>query len=161
MSHFSFTRNLYDDCALDKKAQESTGPFKYITDTNVVESQESCFEGSAPFQHNPFKSIPVNNIDYESDLRGQTRNLSKCPIHKYNPEINNQKANAPFNECKTHQLVPEYTRTNKSCNILAGVTINRFHPLCEDIQSLDKIQSNTFIGTNTRLLVKDSYKDKQ
>ncbi len=160
MSHFSFTRSAYDDCALQKKNQESTGPFNYMTDTGVVESQSACFEGSAPFQHNPFHSVPTSNVDYESELRGQTRSLSRCPMHKYNPETDNPQATNLINECKDKGLVPEYTRTNKSCNIFAGITINRFHPLCEDIQSLDKIQANTFIGTNTRLLVKDAYRQQ-
>ncbi|NBO99297.1 MAG: hypothetical protein EBU90_04110 [Proteobacteria bacterium] len=157
MSHFSFTRNLYDNCALDKKNKESTAPFEYQTDVAVIESKESCFQGAAPFQHNPFRSIPVESVDIESDLRGQNLPNSKCPIHKFNP-MTAKTAEWKIKECENDRLVPEYTRMNKGCNIFAGITINRFHPLCEDLQSLDKIHSNTYTGTNTRLQVKDAFK---
>ena len=60
-------------------------------------------------------------------------------------------------ECKTNNLVPEYTRINKPCNIFSGISINRFHPLCEDLQDTNKIQSNSYIGTSTRLQVKDAF----
>jgi hypothetical protein len=157
MSHFSFTRNKYDECALDKKYQETTGPFNYSTDVATIESKESCFQGSSPFQHNPFKSIPSEYIDYESDLRGQTRNLSKCIDHSYNPSTQ-KPIDFSLKECKDNSLVPEYTRINKSCNIFSGITINRFHPLCEDLQQTNKIHQNNYIGSNTRLVIKDAYK---
>ena len=35
MSHFSFTRSSYDRCALEKKDEESSAPFKWMTDVNV------------------------------------------------------------------------------------------------------------------------------
>lgn len=160
MSHFSFTRNLYDDCSLEKKNQESAGPFNWVTDKSVVESQQSCFQATSPFAHNPFKSIPMSSVDIESDLRGQKLKSSRCPIHKYNP--NNQK---PFenvlNNCTTNGLVPEYTRLNKSCNIFSGITINRFNPLCEDLTDINKIHSNNYIGENSRLIIKDAFKNKK
>ncbi len=157
MSHFSFTRTSYDDCAINKKNTESAGPFQWLTDKNVVESNESCFLGSAPFMHNPFKSVPSTSIDIENDLRGQTRLLSKCINDKYNPN-NAQPIDYKINECTNLQLVPEYTRMNKSCNIFSGININRFHPLCEDLQQPSKIASNNIIGKNTRLEVKDAIK---
>ncbi len=156
-SHFSFTRSLYDDCALQTKNQESTAPFNWATDVAVVESKESCFLGASPFMHNPFKSIPVDSIDIESDLRGQTRNLSKCPTQQFNPATA-AKYDFKIKECTDERLVPEYTRTDKPCNIFSGININRFHPLCEDFQELNKIHSNTYIGSNTRLQVKDAFK---
>ena len=159
MAHFSFTRSLYDDCSLDKRNTESSGPGNYATDKQVIESKESCFQAASPFQHNPYHSVPMNSVDIESELRGQTRNLSNCPSQKYNP-------NQPYpvdyvvNECADDRLVPEYTRINKPCNVFAGITINRFHPLCEDLQDLNKIHSNTYVGANTRLHVKDAFKAK-
>jgi hypothetical protein len=160
MSHFSFTRNLYDDCSLEKKNQESIGPFNWVTDKSVVESKQSCFEGTSPFAHNPFKSIPMSSVDIESDLRGQKVKLSKCPIHKYNP--NNQKPyENVLNNCTSNALVPEYTRLNKACNIFSGITINRFNPLFENPNDINKIHSNSYIGENSRLLVKDAFKNNK
>lgn len=158
MSHFSFTRSLYDNCAITKKNQESSSPFQWVTDKNIVESKESCFLGAAPFAHNPFHSIPTESIDIESDLRGQTRYLSKCIDDKYNPSTA-KPIDYKINECNSDlRLAPEYTRTNRSCNILSGITINRFHPLCEDLQQTSKIASNSIIGKNTRLQIKDAVK---
>lgn len=158
MSHFSFTRSKYDKCALDKKQQESTDPFNWITDNSNTEHKKQCFLSAAsPFMQNPFRSIPKDKIDIESDLMGYNFNLSQCPEFKYNP--NTQKNyDIPFNECLDKQLVPEYTRINKPCNVLSGININRFHPLCEDLQVPTKIHSNDFIGVNTRLQVKDNFK---
>ena len=157
MSHFSFTRNLYDKCALEKKDQESTSPFEWVTDSQVVESKKSCYQGTSPFMHNPFRSIPLNKVDIESDLRGQNYTSSRCPTHKFNPELQKPYTET-LNDCETNELVPEYTRLNKSCNIFSGISINRFSPLCDDVQALDKIHNNNYIGTNTRLQVKDAFK---
>ncbi len=159
-SHFSFTRSAYDTCALDTKNKQSSGPGQYATDVAVIENKESCFLGASPFMHNPFHSIPTNVIDIESDLRGQTRDLSKCATHKFNP--NNEKPiDFKWKECRDQRLVPEYTRIDKPCNIFSGITINRFHPLCDDFQELNKIHNNSYIGSNTRLQVKDAFKEKQ
>jgi len=160
MSHFSFARGLYDKCNLQKKEQESIDPFNWVTDKAIPESNDVCFQGASPFMHSPFKSIPVNAIDYESELRGQSRNLSRCPSHKYNP--NTDKFNVPqmFNDCNSNLLVPEYTRINKPCNVFAGVNINRFNILCENPQDLNKIQNNSYIGDNTRLIIKNAFDSK-
>ena len=175
-AHFSFSNSLYDKCNLEKKEQESTGPFNWITD-NVYSHPHSCHASSSPFMHNPFKSIPANSIDIENDLRNQTRLLSRCPSTRFDPtelknckECKNCDSGIPcdclhckdnkyklFDDCKNNVLVPEYTRVNKPCNILSGISINRFHPLCEDLQDMNKIQANNYIGSNTRLQVKDAF----
>lgn len=162
MSHFSFTRSSYDNCALDKKEQESTGPFRWITDKETSENSNKCFLSAAsPFMQNPFRSIPQERIDAESDLRGQTLNLSKCPQFKFNPYTQKHYDIPAQNECSNMDLVPEYTRSNRSCNVLSGISINRFTPLCEDIQIPTKIHSNDYIGENTRLKVKDDFTMKK
>jgi hypothetical protein len=160
MSHFSFTRSAYDNCAIEKKDQESTAPFNWVTDNTIAESKNVCFESTSPFMQNPFRSVPSSAIDVESDLRGQKFSMSKCPTHKFNPE-KAEKINTNINECKDNGLIPQYTRINKSCNIFSGININRFHPLCEDLQQVNKIHNNSFIGKNTRLEIKDAFKDKQ
>jgi len=162
MSHFSFTRTAYDECALKKKNQESLSPFEWITDSNLVESKQVCYHSTSPFMQNPFRSIPQNAIDIESELRGTNFKNSKCPDDKYNPEKPyKSKFNIELNECGKTDLVPEYTRINKPCNIFSGININRFHPLCEDLQDMGKIHDNNFIGMNTRLQIKDTYKAKK
>ncbi|NDC95525.1 hypothetical protein EB118_13695 [bacterium] len=158
MSHFSFSRSLYDDCELKVKDKESVAPFNWATDPTIVESKASCFLATSPFIHNPFRSIPVDAIDTESELKNLTRTLSRCPEKKFNPDTRVNVAFPKINECMDESLVPQYTRTNKSCNVLSGITINRFDPLSEDLQELEKIHHNAYAGENTRLLIKDAYK---
>lgn len=159
MAHFSFTRSSYDDCALKKKNDESEAPFQWATDNLVAESNEDCFLASSPFMHQPFKSVPSTAVDTESDLRGQTRPLSKCPSSRFNPD-SSQVVKVNLRDCAEDKLTPQYTRTNRPCNILSGITINRFHPLCNDLQNVNNIHQNTYIGSNTRLAVKDAYQEK-
>lgn len=180
-THFSFTNSLYDSCNIEKKIQESTGPYNWITD-QVKESTNPCYVGQSPFMHNQFQSIPSTDIDVESELRNQTRHLSRCPEARFDPtklenckdceQCNNglpcgcnhckqTKHDNKLKDCVSPFLVPNYTRVNKSCNIFSGITINRFHPLCDDLQNLNTIQSNSYIGTNTRLQVKDAFKQNR
>jgi hypothetical protein len=156
-AHHSFTRAAYDDCELRKQCAENTAQFEWATDSNVVESQGSCFEATAPFMHNPFRSTPRDSIDIESELRGQTRNLSRCPEHKFDP-LKAKTHTIDYTFCQLN-LAPEYTRTNRSCNVLSGISINRFDPLCED--PTINIQSNSYIGSNTRLEIKDAFTQKR
>lgn len=160
-AHFSFSRALYDDCSLKKKNQESVAPFEWATDSSVIESKQSCYFAASPFMHNPFNSVPSNIVDIESDLKGQTRQLSKCPETRFNPNTAKALQWAQLPECVSKDLVPEYTRLNRSCNVLSEVSINRFNPLCSNPQESNKIHSNEFIGTNTRLQIKDAFKTEQ
>jgi hypothetical protein len=175
-SHFAFSKSLYDECNLKKKEQESTGPFNWITDP-IYESPSACFLDESPFMHNNFYSIPSSKVDVESDLRNQTRLLSRCPEARYNPAVNcksctkcnsglpcgckhcqDTKKQLELHDCNKSGLVPESTRLKRPCDVLSGISINRFEPLYEDLQDTQKIQSNSFIGVNTRMQVKDAYK---
>lgn len=178
-SHFSFTNSLYDECNIKKKQAESVAPFNWITD-QLYEHKSSCYVNSSPFMHNSFHNIPSNLIDVEGDLRNSTRKLSRCPESRFDPnkyckacDKCNQGLPCGCSHCKDtkHQnilnetstckaLIPEYTRVKKPCNIFSGISINRFNPLYEDLQDTNKIQSNSYIGSNTRLEVKDAFKRK-
>jgi hypothetical protein len=178
MSYQSFANLNYDKCALDKKAQENLSHFNWTVDTNYGESNSPCFIGASPFSHNPSRFSPSNVIEIESNLRGQNFKLSKCPSEKYNPLSNCtecEKCNEGHpcgcahcikkrqdflkdcDEEKSKFLTPEYTRVTKPCNNLSGININRFEYLCEDVQDIKKIQDNSYIGTSTRLAVRDSF----
>ena len=160
-SYFSFTNLKYDQCALDQQLKESEGPGRWALDTTISESKASCFQKSSPFMHNPFhNAVPVNRIDQESDLRNQNRILSRCPEERF-PKNATNAVDYSLTHCETDFLTPEYTRTNKSCNIFSGITINRFHPLCDQIQDVNKIHHNKYIGMNSRLAVKDAFESKK
>lgn len=148
----SFTKNLYDSFNTQKKNKDATFSYNYITDS-LNESNEGN-------KYNQFlrksRNIPSNEIDAETDIRRSqdTRNLS-------NWECFNKKRTADkkqSTEITTRDFVPEYTRLKKPCNIYSGININRFYPLFEDAQDSNNIQSNSYIGTNTRLQIKDAFK---
>ena len=152
--HFSFTRNSYDNCAINKKDQERTAQYNWITDNGRTESKNVCFQSTSPFMQNPFNSIPSKLVDVESDLKGIYFNASKCAIHKFNP--NNQiKYTNVVHMCINNDLVPSYTRLNRACKFLPE--IDRFDPLIENVQQVEKINTNDYIGINTRLFVRDAY----
>lgn len=157
MSHFSFTRLSSDKCATEKRLQESEGPYKWTTDRSVKESEKSCFMPQSPYMQNSFHSVPDKFVDYESELRGQNDILSKCPEEKH--KMSETPLSWKLRQCKDEELKPQYTRTKKSCNILSGVSINRFDPLTENLQKIEKIHKNTYIGRNTRIETKDTYKN--
>ena len=180
-AHFSFTNSLYDNCNLNKKQKESTAPFNWITDS-VYENKQSCHVSISPFMHKQFNNIPSNSVDIENEITNRNRHLSRCPESRFDPtKLDNcqkceqcnhglpcgcshckqTKFENKIKDCENSNLVPQYTRVNKSCNIFSGITINRFHPLCEDLQNSNKIQSNSYIGSNTRLQVKDAFKKTQ
>ena len=183
-AHFSFSSSLYDSCNLEKKNQESSAPYNWIMDT-VYENKESCYQSQAPFMHRNMTK-PSSSIDIESDLRNQYRLLSRCPENKFDPtKLDNCKMCDKCNEglpcncshckqtryenslkdCKSNGLEPEYTRMQKPCDIYFGLENTRndkniWSHSGEDLQDINKIQSNSYIGSNTRQLVKDAYKSQ-
>lgn len=160
MSHFSFTRNVYDKCAMDQKNTENEAIFAHNTDSAITESTSSCFVSYSPFMATPQHSVPSSIVDTESELRGQSQILGKCASNRFNP-MTAQPVVKDLRLCAEDVLMPEYTRINKPCNIFSGININRFHPLCEDLQDLNKIHGNNYIGSNSRLDVKDAHDNQQ
>lgn len=165
---FSFTKSMYDKCNLEKLNQEATAPFSWVTD-NVKEHQDTCFQQQSPFMHNNFPHTPAFNVDISSDLRNQTRHLSRCPEQKFQPicELCNEglmckgcKEKIILKDCPD-TIEPEYTRLNKACSISSGINVNRFTPLFEDLQDFQKVHSNKYIGMNTRNQVRDAYASKK
>lgn len=166
-AHFSFSNSLYDECSLKKKQQESEFAGSWMMDASVVQSNDVCHQQQSPFMHSPYKNaVPLKFVDAESDLRNQTRKLSRCPEERFPKNATNGVADlssmdVPFENCKSGFLSTEYTRIDKPCNVFSGITINRFHPLIEDLQSPNKIHHNGYIGMNTRLAIKDGFAKKQ
>ena len=59
-------------------------------------------------------------------------------------------------------MIGEQTRSHgRACNVLSEVNINRFEPLCDNLQDIGKIDTNKKIGYNSRNLVKDQFLEKQ
>lgn len=161
-AHFSYTRSFYDGCNLNKWHQESIGPFTYLTDPTVVENSGSCFQATFPQrQHSQFQSIPPEIVQAESELRNITRIASRCPEVKYNPKTAYQQ-HIQQKEC-SNELVPDFTRMNRPCNILSEVSTFNYHihPLCDDLQDHNRIHHNVYFGKNSRLAVKDRFRPER
>lgn len=75
-------RQPYDCCAYTQRLQQSVDPLQYQLYFGAQENCSKCIDKKNWFRQDP------NLVDLESDLRGQTRPLSKCDQYKYNP--NNQ-----------------------------------------------------------------------
>ena len=177
--YYPFTNSLYDKCNLQKKDTESKYQFNYNTEP-IYENNESCFADSTQFAHKQFHSIPSSKIDIESDLRNQYRLLSRCPEKRFDPtKLDNCKKcencnsglpcgcdhckqtkyeNKLKNCSKQFNLISDYTRISNSSKLDRERNVNRMYPMEDDLQDSNKIQSNSVIGVNTRLLIKDTYK---
>ena len=148
----SFTHLEYDNCALQNKGVLNDSYYLHMTDKKIV-NKKDCFQQNSPFSHNPFKSIPSEIIDIESDIKGQNRILTKDCVYD-----NNKYKYKSANDCKDVDfLTPEYTRLSKACNTLSDIHIDTTQPFCCESQDISKIQDNSFIGVNTRLMVRDYY----
>ena len=162
-THYSFTRDIYDPCEYNKYLQESEGPFKWLSQP-IYEQQGDCHVLSSPFMRsNESQGINRPNIDVESELLNMTRQLGRCPEMKYNPITNKTVAPQYKNDCVDSRLIPEYTRVDKPCNVFSGVsTLDlTLNPLTKDLQDYQRIHRTSYIGTNTRLLSRDTYAKQQ
>lgn len=167
-----FGRLGYDSCAYKKDVQESVSPGLY--NLNGRTHYDSCFMNHSGYlESNENRGVLASNIDKESELRSLNYKNSRCPEARYNPMKNCkncEKCNAGIpcgcNHCKKDphsykkkdcksQIIPEYTRESKACNDITSMNINRFEPLCIDVQKKSRIQSNAYIGQQTRNNMKD------
>lgn len=168
-SYNIFTNNLYDDCNLEKKNQESVGPYNWVID-NVKHA--GCFHNDSPYMQSNANNVPNNLVDIENNIRNQQRKKTRCIHDKHIPSKNYDCSDCDKNvycNCETKNVLKDsecsgflkadYTRKSKSVN-LSGISINRFSILNENLQDLNKIHGNNIIGLNTRLFVKDNFNKK-
>lgn len=180
----SLTRGIYDDCAYKRRLHESTSPLLYNINPVAYESCTKChqaypgFIGSLGGQG---FGIGPDRVDIDSDLRGQTRLLTNCPTHKYNPHSYrycgsctncNQGLPCSCNHCKTRDvsglkdcrpgIIPIEsldTRTGGSCDPSREAYIDRFDYLCANPQDSNRIfytaSEKTRLGANTRQNIRD------
>lgn len=101
----SFNRTKYDNCSYKVELQSSVDTLGYILSPQRYENKNKCmhqlgFVGGTAVSH-----IAGNLVDLESELRGQTRIISKCPTNSYMPSdsdlITNDKTE-PINKQMKH-----------------------------------------------------------
>ena len=81
----SSNRLIYDTCAYKKSLDQSTTPLAYHLNPMKYENCQKCRSELGILGGPAVSQIKGNLVDLENDLRGQTRLLSKCPSHKYDP----------------------------------------------------------------------------
>jgi len=78
----SSNRLMYDKCSNSKKQSESVNQLSYILDPNKFFINSPCRMELGIVGGNTVSNIKGNIVDMETDLRGITRNNSRCPINK-------------------------------------------------------------------------------
>jgi hypothetical protein len=162
---------------LGKELTQEHAPFYYSTDSNRYMPLANCYQyiPGVGNKHMQSQGINRNNVDTESELRNQTRIASYCPSKQYHPAKQSTGNCANWDQglpcscryCMSkssredpchNQIIPEHTRLDyiKPCN-LPGVYINRFEPLCINVQDPRRIHKNSYIGMDSRNYVKDKF----
>lgn len=105
----SFNRLDYDTCAYQQYLNESVGVASHIMDTNRFENSRKCRMELGILGGTAVSNIKGNMVDLESDLRNQTRMLSKCPTMKYMSPC----PTGDINTCQPRAVVIPETPTTK------------------------------------------------
>ena len=74
-----FNRTMYDVCATERKTNDSIFPMGYQLYIGKYESKSKC-----TYDKNSFFR-PFDLVDAESELKGITRFVTRCPQMKYVP----------------------------------------------------------------------------
>lgn len=76
---------------MSKKVTNKKSIFQYVMDSSIRVHKDECNNYNPPFiSYTPTGVLPLN-INIENDLKGMTRQLSKCTEKKY------QQSKYPFN----------------------------------------------------------------
>lgn len=84
MNQGGFNKLIYDQCAYEQQTHVSTEPFAYQVNMDKYENKKKCVHDKFWYKY--------DLVDIESELRNQTRQISKCSNMKYNTTC---KINAP------------------------------------------------------------------
>jgi len=85
----SFNRSIYDNCSYQKNLENNVSTLSYILSPMRYENSNKCRHQLGFLNGTNVSHIQGNLVDLESDLRGQTRLLSKCDNNKYIPTEDN------------------------------------------------------------------------
>lgn len=85
----SFNRSIYDTCAYKQNLQESVSTLSYILSPYRYEHKDKCMHQLGLIAGTSVSHIKGNIVDLDSELRGQTRYISKCGNNLYVPTNDN------------------------------------------------------------------------
>ena len=79
----SLTNFREDACYLGQQETNNKSIFNYVTDTVRYQNKNKCKDFTPPFIS---YNLPQASIDIENDLKGMTRNYSKCTSCNFKPQ---------------------------------------------------------------------------
>lgn len=101
----SFNRSKYDNCSYKQNLQNNVSTLSYILSPMNWEHQDKCRHQLGLVGGTTVSHIQGNFVDLDSELRGQTRYISKCGTNMYVPTddgiIKNDKT-PPINTTSLH-----------------------------------------------------------
>jgi hypothetical protein len=148
----------------------------YQLDESIKESTSKCFLKSSPFIRSIDSGIPSNLVDTETSLKGINRKGAKYGLVINNepdcPDCSNcgkdtecsclhchiTKQQGNLVECDTLGLTAISTKNNTNYTRADINNLERYDFIYENLNDSTKIHSNSFIGVNTRLAIKDNLK---
>jgi hypothetical protein len=101
----SSNRLIYDECAYATQMKESVSPLEYNLFAGKYENCKQCSEG----EYTNLLEFGVKTDD-ENELLGLTRQNTKCPGNKYNPEVKYNNAN--FSAARMCESIYNITPSN-------------------------------------------------
>ena len=109
----SFNRQGYDDCQYRRELKGTVNIFGYIVDPHRFENKNKCRHELGLVGGSTVSHVNANLVDVDSELRGQTRYLTKCGDNMYRPPANGQ----PIRNDKTAPIstAPQHL---KSCQMI-------------------------------------------
>lgn len=81
----SFNRTKYDTCSYKQNLQQSVSTLSYILSPMNFEHKDKCRHQLGLIGGTAVSHIKGNMVDLDSELRGQTRYISKCGNNLYVP----------------------------------------------------------------------------
>jgi hypothetical protein len=96
----SFNRSSYDSCTYSRNLKENVGILSYVLSPYRFEHQNKCRHELGLVAGSAVSHVNGNIVDLESDLRGQTRFLTKCPTNAARPIVQGQ----PITNDKTRPI---------------------------------------------------------
>lgn len=86
----SFNRTTYDSCAYSKELGENVSILSYLLSPYRYEHQDKCRHQLGVVGGTAVSHVQGNMVDLESELRGQTRYLTKCTTNQARPLAGNE-----------------------------------------------------------------------
>jgi hypothetical protein len=101
----SFNRTKYDNCSYKQDLKTSVETLSHILSPYRYEHKDKCIHQLGFLGGTAVSHIQGNLVDLDSELRGQTRIITKCYSNQFKPSndniINNDKT-PPINTTMNH-----------------------------------------------------------